>query len=488
MTGSSRTKTIDQAARLVRDGKLAAALKEYQQLFDSDPADWTVANALGDLYLKMGRVDDGVSHFIELAEQVAEQGHTAKARALYRKVLRVQPNNEAAGSRVAELEARHLDSSPVMRRILGVLRDSQEAPAPVKVAPVTEPVKVASVAAEKPQAPVAVAVTPPAPKAAAVAPVASGGFEPTSDHWINTGRRLAEAKLQQGPTSPRTKAQIAEAQRVQTSALQVAMKGDYRAAADMIEQFLAQHPHDVDALEALVDFAVEGKLDQIASIQVRLATACLETGRHAQARDVAVDLLARYPADTGVRGLIDRVSQLARVAPEEPAAEADVEYAPGDEHELFDDDGVVVGGARRPASTPAARRGSDLDEFLTESGTLDAIAAATRLAAEGDVQGATAMLAPFMEMDDLRPLVGVHLAQLYRAANDCASALQCLEQAAAQPAFDEDNEHALAYEVALTLEAMGHRPEALAVYRELLSEVGPAFRDVAARAEELSAA
>ncbi len=42
--------------------------------------------------------------------------------------------------------------------------------------------------------------------------------------------------------------------------------------------------------------------------------------------------------------------------------------------------------------------------------------------------------------------------------------------------------------MALTLEAMGNRQDALGVYHELLSEAGPAFRDVAARADQLSAA
>jgi len=481
-TGSSKTQAIDKAARLVRDGKLPAALKEYQQLFAGDPADLTVGNALGDLYLKMGRIDEGVTHLIELAEQVAEQGHTAKARAVYRKVLRVQPHNKAAASRVNELEASHLDSSPVMRRILGAFRDSQPAPAPLKVA--------SAAPIEKAPALKPIPVAPLRPDAPAPVPAAFAEFLPTPDDWIMTGRRLAEAHLQKGPTSPRTRQQIADAQRVQTSALQVAMKGDFRAAADMIEQFLTQHPHDVDALEALVDFAVEARLDGIASIQIRLATACLETGRHAQARDVAVDLLARYPADTRVHSLIDRVSRLPVVRPEEPAAEAPltvVEKPAGDGLELFDDHGLVTGGARREASS-TPRRADNLDEFLDESGTRDAIDTATRLAAEGDFDGAAATLAPFMDMPDLRPLIGVHLAQFYRAANDCAAALECLEQAAEQPALDEENEHALAYEVALTLQAMGHRQEALAVYRELLSEVGPAFRDVAARAEELSAA
>src|SRR3982751_5619943 len=99
-----RTEAIDNAARLLKAGSTRAALAEYRQLFDQDPNDWTVGNALGDLLVRMGAADEAVTVFMQLAEKVAEQGHTAKARALYRKVVRVQPDNPEAVARVTELE------------------------------------------------------------------------------------------------------------------------------------------------------------------------------------------------------------------------------------------------------------------------------------------------------------------------------------------------------------------------------------------------
>ena len=92
--------TLQKATQLMQNGSHAAALKEYLQLFAQDPSDWTIANAVGDLYLRLGQIEEGVDHFTELAERVASDGFTTKARALYRRILRVQPDNEVASSRV----------------------------------------------------------------------------------------------------------------------------------------------------------------------------------------------------------------------------------------------------------------------------------------------------------------------------------------------------------------------------------------------------
>jgi hypothetical protein len=56
------------------------------------------------------------------------------------------------------------------------------------------------------------------------------------------------------------------------------------------------------------------------------------------------------------------------------------------------------------------------------------------------------------------------------------------------PPADEESGHELAYQLAVTLEALGQQAQAVGVYRELLAEVGPDYRDVAARAERLGAA
>jgi len=91
-----RSAAIEKAARIMARGELDAALRLYLQIFDNDPHDWSVGNTVGDLYVRLGKADDAVSHFTMLAEQLMADGFAAKARALYRKILRLQPANGEA--------------------------------------------------------------------------------------------------------------------------------------------------------------------------------------------------------------------------------------------------------------------------------------------------------------------------------------------------------------------------------------------------------
>jgi tetratricopeptide (TPR) repeat protein len=543
---------LEEAARHLRSNALAKALPLYQQLYDQEPNDWTVANALGDLHVRMNATDLALGVFMDLAEHMAGEGHAIKARALYRKVLRLRPGNAAATTRVAELENEHLDASPIMQRVRGALLDArvaapQSEPAPdepafetaareepaVETAAREEPAvetaareepAVETAAREEPAVEMAARgepafetaareepAPPPAPSPALTvtpapepelrpAPVALDSFEPVCDKWIAVGRALASAPLHDRPSNTLSPARLDAFQRMEASARGAAASGDYRGAFGSVEHFLRGYPHDVEALALLVEFRIDGGLGNVAASQIRLAEACIATGRVSSARHVALDLLRRQPDDLAVGELADRIFVAGGIAPPAPQFEAppvipldddDVGAGAG---ELFDDDGLVTAEAprRAPASASARPQGADpLDDWLDaadESDARDAVVTAARHAAAGNVAAAKAMLEPLMRTPALRPIAGVGLAQLYRRELDYARALQCLEQAAEQPSMDEDTAHALAYELALTLEAAGQRNDALALYQELLSEVGPAFRDVAARAQQLSAA
>jgi tetratricopeptide (TPR) repeat protein len=116
------------------------------------------------------------------------------------------------------------------------------------------------------------------------------------------------------------------------------------------------------------------------------------------------------------------------------------------------------------------------------------LARAEDLIAAGELAQAKALLQDAMCALPLRHAAGARLARVYRETGDFASAMECLEWVAEREPADEAAGHELAYELAVTLEAMGQRDHALGIYRELLSEVGAGFRDVAARARQLAAA
>ncbi len=166
-----RSDLVDKAARLVTRGDLEGAVGLYERLFQNDTKDWSIGNTLGDLYIRVGKADAAIRHFTSLAEQLAADGFAAKARALYRKILRIQPDNEIARHRVDELERHDSNEvSPFLKRVLETARAARETAA------------VPPDAAPEPIPETAVPAPPPAPEAPA--PV-SAGMPASGNEWAD---------------------------------------------------------------------------------------------------------------------------------------------------------------------------------------------------------------------------------------------------------------------------------------------------------------
>ena len=54
-----REDTLKKAEKLLRQGRLDAAIAEYRRVVEDQPRDWTTANTLGDLYVRAGQPDTG---------------------------------------------------------------------------------------------------------------------------------------------------------------------------------------------------------------------------------------------------------------------------------------------------------------------------------------------------------------------------------------------------------------------------------------------
>ena len=100
-----RNGTLRNAEKLLRQGKLDAAVSEYLRVVEDQPNDWNTANTLGDLYARAGQVDKAVEEFLKIADHLREEGQFVKAAAIFKKILKLKPDHERALLQAADLVA-----------------------------------------------------------------------------------------------------------------------------------------------------------------------------------------------------------------------------------------------------------------------------------------------------------------------------------------------------------------------------------------------
>jgi tetratricopeptide (TPR) repeat protein len=131
-----RLAILRNAEKLLRQGKLEAAIAEYLRVVEEDPRDWNTANALGDLYARAGQIDKAVEQFMQIADSLNNEGGVAKAGAVYKKILKLKPDHEHALWQVSDIlagqglyaDARsHLTTLIELRRGRGDVRGALQA-------------------------------------------------------------------------------------------------------------------------------------------------------------------------------------------------------------------------------------------------------------------------------------------------------------------------------------------------------------------------
>ena len=101
-----RDGTLKKAEKLVRQGRLDQAIAEYVRVVEDNPGDWSTANTLGELYAKAGQAAEAIEQYARIGEHFAEDGFYPKAAALYKKILKLKPNDEAAQIALADISAK----------------------------------------------------------------------------------------------------------------------------------------------------------------------------------------------------------------------------------------------------------------------------------------------------------------------------------------------------------------------------------------------
>ena len=98
-----KTKAMRNAERFLSQGKIRAAISEYQRVIENNPKDFSTLNILGDLYMKNSEKREAVGCFTQVAEYYNTQGFAHKAIAIYNKISRIEPNSMEISAKLAQL-------------------------------------------------------------------------------------------------------------------------------------------------------------------------------------------------------------------------------------------------------------------------------------------------------------------------------------------------------------------------------------------------
>jgi tetratricopeptide (TPR) repeat protein len=98
-----RREAVRTAEKLVARGKLEAAILEYRKVLRDTPEDTGTLNRVGDLFVRLGRLDEAVETFDRAAEHFVQEGFFVKAIAIYKKIIRLDPTRIGAYQTLADL-------------------------------------------------------------------------------------------------------------------------------------------------------------------------------------------------------------------------------------------------------------------------------------------------------------------------------------------------------------------------------------------------
>lgn len=99
----NRVVILKRANKLFRQGKVDAAVKEYNKVLQIKSDDLEVRRIIGDLELRQNNIPEAVEQFDWIADYYLKEGFFAKAIAMYKRITRVDPNYEGANYKLADL-------------------------------------------------------------------------------------------------------------------------------------------------------------------------------------------------------------------------------------------------------------------------------------------------------------------------------------------------------------------------------------------------
>ncbi|MGH7370049.1 MAG: tetratricopeptide repeat protein [Candidatus Methylomirabilaceae bacterium] len=100
-----KRKAIQKATALIQEGKLQEAIAEYEAILRADPSDPSQYNTLGDLHARIGSSSEAIACYLKFIEALRGEGLRFRAIALYKKIIKLEPDNLDALRACADLYA-----------------------------------------------------------------------------------------------------------------------------------------------------------------------------------------------------------------------------------------------------------------------------------------------------------------------------------------------------------------------------------------------
>src|SRR5688572_26836402 len=99
----NREDVIQTAEKYVARGRIDAAIKEYRKVLQETPADTMTLNRVGDLWVRLNKLEEAVRLFTQTAEVFASDGFFVKSIAIYKKIIKLDPTRLEVYEKLAEL-------------------------------------------------------------------------------------------------------------------------------------------------------------------------------------------------------------------------------------------------------------------------------------------------------------------------------------------------------------------------------------------------
>ncbi|MEW6455806.1 MAG: tetratricopeptide repeat protein [Acidobacteriota bacterium] len=106
MKGKKILKIHKKAEKYLKNAKYEKAINEYQKLLKENPYDYSTQILIADLSVKLNKIEEAKRIYFNLLEPYLKDGLFAKAIHIYKKLLKIDPENERIINSLADLYLR----------------------------------------------------------------------------------------------------------------------------------------------------------------------------------------------------------------------------------------------------------------------------------------------------------------------------------------------------------------------------------------------